>query len=75
MVVIDHIDKLQLSKDEEEKYFNELRSLSYLAHGLEFLYDQILKIETQIAEKTPKNKRVSHFGNSPALRGIPQDLV
>ncbi len=72
---IDYIDRLQLSEEDEKKDFNELNSLSYLASGLWFLYDQILKIETQIGERTPKNKRVFHFGNSPDLEGIPQELV
>lgn len=75
MVTIDHIDKLQLSKGEAEEHSNELQTLRYLACGLWFLNDQILKIETQIAEKAPKNKKFFHFGNSPDLEGVPQDLV
>lgn len=74
-MLIDYIDKLQLSEEEAEKRFNELNALRYLASGLGFLYNQILKIETQVAERTPKNKRVFHFGNSPDLEGIPQNLV
>lgn len=75
VLVIDHIDNLQLSEDAAKKYFNELRSLCYLACGIWFLYDEILKIETQIAKGIPKNRRVFSFGNSPDLEGIPQDLV
>jgi hypothetical protein len=70
-----YIDRLQVSEEEEKKRANELSSLRYLVRGLSFLYDQILKIETQIADRTPKGKRVFHFGNSPNLEGIPQDLV
>ncbi len=75
MIEIDHIDKLKLTKDEAEKHFNELNSLRYLESGLWFLYNQVVKIENEVAERTPKNKRVLHFGNSPDLEGIPQDLV
>ena len=75
MATIDYIDKLELTDDEASKHFNELHSLGYLAHGLWFLYDQILKIEDQINERAGKNKRVFHYGNSPDLEGIPQDLV
>lgn len=50
-------------------------SLHYLASGLWFLNEQVSKIETLIASKTPDGKRVFHFGNSPNLAGIPQDLV
>ena len=72
---IDYVDKLQLSEKEAEKHFNELNSLRYLASGLRFLYNQVLKIETQVVERTPKNKRVFLFGNSPDLERTPQDLV
>jgi hypothetical protein len=75
MLVIDHIDNLKLSKNEANKYFNELKSLSYLACGLWFLYDQVLKIETQIVMRSPKNRHVFQYGNSPYLEGIPQDIV
>ena len=75
MIEVDHIDKLELTKDEADKRFNELNSLRYLASGLWFLYDQVVKIESQVAERVPKNKRVLLFGNSPDLVGIPQDFV
>jgi hypothetical protein len=72
---VDYVDKLQLTKDYAEKHGNELKSLRYLARGLWFLHEQISQIETQIAAKIPKGKHVFHFGNSPDLEGIPQDLV
>lgn len=74
-MIIDHIDKLELANDKEELHYNELHSLNYLASGLWFLYGQIATIEIRVAERTPRNKRVFHFGNSPDLQGVPQDLV
>lgn len=64
-----------MTKDEAEKHSNELLSLRYLASGLWFLNNQVRKIETQVCEKAPRNRRGSHFGNSPDLEGVPQDLV
>jgi len=74
-IVIDHINNLRLSKEEAGKHFNELKSLQYLAQGLFFLNDQVLKIETHINETTPGNKRIFSFGNSPSMKGTPQELV
>lgn len=74
-MVIDHIDKLDLPENKAEKYFNELRSLDYLARGLWFLYYQVLNIEAKIAEGVGKDKQVFIFGNAPQLEAIPQDLV
>ncbi len=75
MVIIDYIENLQLTDDEESKHFNELRSLNYLAQGLWFLRDQVHNIEAQISSRVDKNKRVRIFGNAPEMKGIPQDLV
>ena len=72
---LDYVDNLQLKDDDAEKRGNELNSLRYLARGLWFLNEQVSKIETQVAAKMPNGKRVFHFGNSPDLEGIPQDLV
>ena len=74
-MIIDYVDKLELTNDEASKHFNELRSLDYLAHGLWFLHNQVHKIEAQISARVDKNKRVFIFGNAPEMKGIPQDLV
>lgn len=75
MVKIDHIDNLELTDDEVAKYFNELRSLDYLAQGLWFLYYQVQRIEAKITEDMGTKKQVFIFGNAPRLKAIPQDLV
>jgi len=75
VVVIDHVDKLELTKDEAEKYFNERRSLDYLARGLWFLYEQIQGVEAEVVKRLPRDKRFAIFGNAPEMRGIPQDLM
>jgi hypothetical protein len=72
---IDHIDKLQLSENEAKKYFNELRSLDYLAQGLWFLYYNLQRIEAKITEGVGKDKQVFIFGNAPEMQGINQYLV
>lgn len=75
MVKIDYINNLEITDDEAKKRHNELLSLSYLAKGLDFLYNQVGKLEAQIAENLGKDIKVSMFGNAPQLKGIPQDLV
>ena len=76
-MIIDHVDKLGLGDEAAEHYFNELRSLQYLAKGLSFLNAQVQKIEAVVTSKIDKRpgETVSMFGNAPQLHGIPQDLV
>ena len=74
-MVIDHIDNLHLPENKAEKYFNELRSLDYLARGLWFLYYQVRNMEAKITEGVGNDKQVFIFGNAPELKEIPQDLV
>ncbi len=75
MRVIDYIANLKLSDEKEKEYFNELRSLSYLATGLRFIYEKVQRVEDEVIERLPKNKQVSIFGNAPEMQGINQDLV
>ena len=75
MIVIDHIESLELNNDEESKYFNDLHSLQYLSQGLWFLYNQVHKIEAKIAEDIGKDKKVLMYGNVPELKEISQSLV
>ncbi len=74
-MIIDHIDKIELPDDMARLHYNELRSLDYLATGLNFLYKQVQGLEVRITEGVEKDKQVFFFGNSPQLKGIPQDLV
>jgi hypothetical protein len=74
-MVIDHIDRLHLPENKAQEYFNELRSLDYLARGLWFLYYQVRNMEAKITEGVGKDKQVFIFGNAPELKAIPQDLV
>ena len=74
-MLIDFIDKLELPDDKAKIHYNELHSLNYLAVGLKFLYDQVQKLEAEIASRISKGKKSFHFGNSPVMKGIPQDLV
>ena len=73
-MIIDHLNGRKLTVEEVEQYFNELRSLEYLAAGLNLLNAQVRRIEAGVVEKT-KGRYVEMFGNVPELEGIPQDLV
>ena len=71
---IDHAEDRKLTDEEVERYFNELRSLEYLATGLNLLNAQVRRIETRVVARI-KGLRVEMFGNAPELEGLPQDLV
>jgi len=74
-MIIDHLDKLELSDDTAGKYFNELHSLDYLAQGLRLLYENVQMLEAKISEVIGHDKQVFIFGNYPELSRIPQGLV
>ncbi len=74
-MIIDYVDNLELRDEDAKQYFNELRSLEYLAKGLSFLNAQVRKIESEVGDRLNKDQQVFMFGNAPALKGIPQDLV
>ena len=75
MRVIDYIANLKLSDEQEKGHFNELRSLAYLARGLEFLYEHVQRVEAEVVRRLPKGKQLIIFGNAPEMQGINQDLV
>ncbi len=54
-MIVDHVDKLGLGDKGVEQYFNEFRSLQYLAKGLSFLNDQVQKIEAEVTDRLDKN--------------------
>ena len=74
-MIIDHVDNLDLRDEDAKQYFNELRSLEYLAKGLSFLNSQVQKVEAEVIDRLEKNLKVFIFGNAPQLQGIPQDLI
>ena len=75
MRVIDYIANLKLSDEQEQGHFNELRSLSYLATGLRFIYEQVRRVEAEVIKRLPKSKQVTILGNAPEMQGVNQDLV
>ena len=75
MRVIDYIDNLKLLDEQEERQFNELRSLDYLATGLRFLYERVQTVEDEVINRVQKKKQVIIFGDAPEMQGINQDLV
>jgi hypothetical protein len=74
-MIIDYIDNLELTDDQAKKYASELRSLNYLARGLEFLYIQVQRLEAKIVEAVGNDKRVLLFGSVPGFEWVPLDLV
>ena len=75
-MIIDCIDKLELSDDRAGNYANELSSLGYLAQGLWFLNGQVQRLEAKITEQVGKDKQVFMLGNVPQLKAVvPQGLV
>lgn len=64
-MMLDYIDKLEISGDETNKYGNELRLLSYLSEGLHYLYRQVKSIEGTVASKLNPKMQVFIFGNAP----------
>lgn len=74
-MMLDYIDKLQLSGDEANRYRNELRSLSYLSKGLHYLYGQVKSSEATVSSRLNPKMLVSMSGNAPQLQNIPQGLV
>ncbi len=75
IMIIDHIDNLELTEAQEKNYANELHSINYLARGLEFLYAQVQSVEAEVIKRLAKDKQVFIFGNAPEMQGINQDLV
>ncbi len=71
---IDQIEGRELIDEEIERYSNELRSLEYLAAGLNLLDAQVRRIEAGVLNRT-KGLRVEMLGNAPELQAVPQDLV
>ena len=74
-MIIDHIDNLKLTDSQVRNSYNELHSLDYLAKGLEFLYDQVQKLEAEVSKRVGEDKQVYLYGNARQLEGIPQGLV
>ena len=74
-MIIDHIKNIPLTDKQRARYFNELKSLDYLAKGLYFLYGVVKKKESDIIAKLNPKKRCFIFGNSLELNEARQDLV
>lgn len=74
-MIIDHIDNLKLTDSQVRNSYNELHSLDYLAKGLEFLYDQVQKLEGEVIKRVGNDRQVYLYGNAREFRGIPLGLV
>ena len=74
-MIIDYVDGLTISTDAAESRANEIMTLEYLSTGLEFLNDQVQRIEARVMEELPRDRRVFLYGNARVFEGIPLDLV
>ena len=74
-MIIDHIDELELSREAEAKYGNELISLAYLSEGLWFLYHNLRRIEEKVVDVLGNDVQCSFIGSPPGFEWIPQGLV
>ncbi len=61
-MIIDHVDELELSREAEAKYGNEVISLACLSEGLRFLYRNVSKIEQGIIARLPPNSHCFLYG-------------
>ena len=73
-MIIDHVDKFELSDEEVKRYHNVLNLLKTLATGLEYLSNQVSKFEDEIRDGQP-TRVFGGGGNHPMFRGIPMDLI
>jgi hypothetical protein len=74
-MIIDHIDHLELRREDEANYGNELHSLEYLKEGLQFLYRNVRRIEEKIVSAAGEELECMFFGNVPGLERGQQALV
>lgn len=73
-MLIDHIDKLALSENQLDLYYNDLGALERLYTGLDYLYHQIKPLEDEVAARLgPGEYQLA--GNHPTFEGIPMSLI
>ena len=51
---LDTIQDFHLSGDQVDRFHNELLALEYLASGLNYLNDQVSKIEAKVRQEHPE---------------------
>ena len=73
-MLIDHIDKLELSENQSDLYYNDLGALGRLYTGLDYLYHQIRSFEGEVTARLgPGEHHIA--GNHPAFEGMPMSLI
>jgi len=72
---LDYIENFTLSREDLDKYFNELNSLRYLSEGLSFLYKQVKKVEATVTKRIDPKTLVFSYGNDPLMAGVPLGLI
>lgn len=74
---LDHLDHIYLSKEEQERYTNELESIRYLKDGLVILATWVNRIEIKLRKIIPSEHEATAltFGTAPELQGIPYGFI
>lgn len=74
---LDYIDNIKVYSEVFIEPSNEYWELLCIKHGLEYLYQNTLKYEERARSIiNPQNKyKVLSYGNDPALKEIPKDLL
>jgi hypothetical protein len=75
-MILDYIDRLELTEEEARAHGNEMSALNDLRQGLEYLNRQVLKVEKEVNARTGPAVRCCLYGNvDDLLHGIPMGLV
>ena len=76
-MIVDYIDNLRLTDENKENFKDELQVHRRLARGLEYLYEQVLRIETDVRMRIHLDgrKHISFAGNDHYGREVPFDLI
>lgn len=76
-MIVDYIDNLRVTDENKERLNNELQVHRRLARGLEYLYEQVLRIETDVRMRIHLDgrKHISFAGNNYYGRDVPFDLI
>ena len=74
-MMFDRIDNRVLPQRMSAAQKNGLNSLRYLAAGLAWLAAAVQEQESKLLSRLPAEKRVTLYGNHPALEAVPMGLL
>ena len=74
-LVLDHVESIELSDEERQHHFNELKSLDYLAGGLRWLATNVRMVEQRYLEQEDPKMFAFAFGNVPGKEWVPWGML